>query len=108
MQKCFTHTTAVRYCWCQSDVCATLAIVCLACRLEEAHNHTYLPFTDLGDTAKGRIQLGYTILCWLMPIFSALGIGAAAASLSGHSNDRDGGASDALHDTSGAVSHHSH
>ncbi len=41
-----------------------------------------------------------------MPIFSALGIGAAAASLSGHSNDRDGGASDALHDTSGAVSHH--
>lgn len=42
-----------------------------------------------------------------MPIFSALGIGAAAASLSGHSNDRDGGASDALHDTSGAVSHHS-
>ncbi|KAL0023539.1 hypothetical protein WJX79_010576 [Trebouxia sp. C0005] len=70
--------------------------------LEEAHNHTYLPFTDLSDTAKGRIQLGYTILCWLMPIFSALGIGAAAASLSGHSNDRDGGASDALHDTSGA------
>ncbi|DBA98822.1 hypothetical protein WJX77_011551 [Trebouxia sp. C0004] len=70
--------------------------------LEEAHNHTYLPFADLSETAKGRIQLGYTILCWLMPIFSALGIGAAAASLSGHSNDRDGGASDALHDTSGA------
>ncbi|KAL0046156.1 hypothetical protein WJX82_004368 [Trebouxia sp. C0006] len=70
--------------------------------LEEAHNHTYLPFTDLSDTAKGRIQLGYTILCWLMPIFSALGIGAAAASLSGHSNDSDGGASDALHATSGA------
>ncbi len=42
-----------------------------------------------------------------MPVFSALGIGAAAASLSGHSNDRDGGASDALHDTSGAVRHHS-
>ncbi len=79
----------------------------MACRLEEAHNHTYLPFTDLSDTAKGRIQLGYTILCWLMPIFSALGIGAAAASLSGHSNDSDGGASDALHATSGAVRHHS-
>ena len=42
-----------------------------------------------------------------MPIFSALGIGAAAASLSGHSNDRDGGASDALHAISGAVRHHS-
>jgi len=41
-----------------------------------------------------------------MPIFSALAIGAAAASLSGHSNDRAGGAGDALHDTSGVVSHH--
>lgn len=99
--------TAVSVILCQIEVCATQGISCLACRLEEAHNHTYLPFTDLSDTAKGRIQLGYTILCWLMPIFSALGIGAAAASLSGHSNDRDGGASDALHDTSGAVSHRS-
>lgn len=78
----------------------------LHCRLEEAHNHTYLPFTELSDTAKGRIQLGYTILCWLMPVFSALGIGAAAASLTGHSNDNDCGASDALHATSGAVSQH--
>lgn len=36
-----------------------------------------------------------------MPILSALGIAAAVASLSGHADS----ASDALHDTSGAVSH---
>ena len=72
-------------------------------RLEEAHNHTYLPFSNLKETTKGRLQTAYSILCWCMPVLSALGIGAAAASLSGHANDNDGGASDALHDTSGAV-----
>ena len=41
-----------------------------------------------------------------MPVFSALGIGAAAASLSGHANDSEGSASDALHDASGAVGSH--
>ena len=70
-------------------------------RLEEAHNHTYLPFSNLSQATKGKLQTSYTILCWCLPILSALGIGAAVASLSGHADS----ASDALHDTSGAVSH---
>ena len=39
----------------------------------------------------------------LPPVISALGIEAAAVSLSARSNDHDGGASDALHDISGAA-----
>ena len=75
------------------------------CRLEEAHNHTYLPFSHLNESTKGKLEWAYTIICWFTPIMSALGVGAAAASLSGHSNDDNGDASNALHDTSGAVRH---
>ena len=78
-------------------------MLCVLFRLEQAHNVTYLPGSQLSGDAKGRLQKLYGFLCLLMPIFSAFGVGAACANLSSHPNSD--GARDALHDVSGAVSY---